>query len=146
MIYINFRQTGSTFFQFFCFLAFFLLLSNTIKAEEIYKSNLDSTNSIGFSISADDKTKSEGVASIKTITEGPVTICLKRVKNLSIDNKTLVYKAKVKSEKLTGTAFLEMWCKIKGKNYFSRGMNDAVTESTDWKTIQTRFFLKKLLM
>jgi hypothetical protein len=65
------------------------------------------------------------------------------VKQLNVENTQLIYRAKVKSEKLEGTAFLEMWCDVGGSQYFSRGMNSVVTGTIDWRTLQTPFFLKK---
>ena len=48
----------------------------------------------------------------------------------------------VKSEKLEGTAYLEMWCHVGGGQYFSRGMNSVVTGTMDWTTLHTPFFLQ----
>jgi hypothetical protein len=59
-----------------------------------------------------------------------------------VEGATLVYKAKVKSD-LDGTAFLEMWVNVAGGQYFSRGMNDTVSQKTNWKTIQTPFVFQK---
>jgi len=53
-----------------------------------------------------------------------------------------LYKAKVKSD-LDGSAFLEMWVHVGGGRYFSRGMNDVVSQKTDWKLIQTPFIFQK---
>jgi hypothetical protein len=53
-----------------------------------------------------------------------------------------LYKAKVKSD-LDGSAFLEMWVQVGSGQYFSKGMNDPVSQKTDWKVIQTPFFFQK---
>jgi hypothetical protein len=36
-----------------------------------------------------------------------------------------------------------MWAHVDGGQYFSRGMNDAVQGTSDWKTIQTPFLFEK---
>jgi hypothetical protein len=59
-----------------------------------------------------------------------------------VENVKLVYQAKLRCENLKGTAFLEMWCHVGDGQYFSRGMNSVVTGTTNWKTLQTPFFLQ----
>ena len=54
----------------------------------------------------------------------------------------MVYSAKVKTE-LDGMAFLEMWVHVGGGKFFSKGMNDVVSQKTDWKMIETPFMLQK---
>ena len=61
-----------------------------------------------------------------------------------IDNAKLVYSAKVKTElDGNGTAFLELWAHVVGGQFFSKGTNDAVSQKSDWKTIQTSFMFQK---
>jgi len=43
---------------------------------------------------------------------------------------------------LEGTAFLEMWCHVGGGQYFSRGMNSFVSGTSEWKKLETPFFLQ----
>ena len=69
-------------------------------------------------------------------------MCLGEVDGLNVENATLMYTAKVKSE-LEGSAYLEMWAHVGGGQYFSRGMNDLVTGNSDWKSIQTPFMFQK---
>ena len=111
-------------------------------AQELKKLNLDDASAIGTTIQTDTQVKVEGKGSIKITTQWPTTICLGEVTGLEVENAKLVYKAKVKSD-LDGTAFLEMWAHVAGGQYFSRGMNDVVTQKTDWKTIQTPFLFQK---
>jgi hypothetical protein len=111
-------------------------------AEEIKKLSLDQTASLGTSITMDPKVKTEGSASVRISTLWPTTICLGKVSGLQVDNAKLIYEAKVRSEGLEGTAFLEMWCHVAGGQYFSRGMNSVVTGTTDWKKLETPFFLQ----
>ncbi|OQY08078.1 MAG: hypothetical protein B6I25_00145 [Planctomycetales bacterium 4572_13] len=62
---------------------------------------------------------------------------------MGIDNRMLIYSAKVKSELDNGIAYLEMWCDIPGKGaFFSRGLAQPVSGSTNWTTVQTAFQLE----
>jgi len=122
--------------------AMLVLVAGSTYSEDLNKLNLDDATAIGTTIQTDTRVKAEGKGSIKITTQGPATICLGEVAGLNIENAKLVYKAKVKSN-LEGTAFLEMWAYVGGSQYFSRGMNDVVTQKTDWKVIQTPFLFQK---
>lgn len=123
-------------------LAMFAVIVGSANSEELKKLNLDNASLIGTTIQTDTRTKSEGNGSVKIVTQWPTTICIGEIAGLSVENSKLSYKAKVKSN-LDGTAYLEMWVHVGGSQYFSRGMNDVVSQKTDWKTIQTPFFLQK---
>jgi hypothetical protein len=72
------------------------------------------------------------------------TIRLFEVENPDVEQCVVTYRAKLKTENLTGQAYLEMWCRFPGKGeFFSRGLNHAVTGSNDWSSCETPFFLKK---
>jgi len=135
--------------RFFCVIhicsAFFLLLfllNPKAQANELRRIALDDASSLGTTISTDPTVKQEGNGSIKISTVWPTTICLGEVKQLNVENARIVFQAKVKSEKLEGTAFLEMWCHVGSSQYFSKGMNSLVTGTMDWKTLQTPFFFQ----
>jgi hypothetical protein len=50
----------------------------------------------------------------------------------------------MKSEDLSGRAFLEMWCRLPGRGeFFSKGLNQAITGSSDWASYEIPFYLKK---
>ncbi len=122
-----------------------LLLSHTIpiQAEEISKLSLDDAQLLGTIITTDTEIKSEGNGSIKILTSWPTTICLGEVSGLDAENTKLVYQAKIKCENLEGTAFLEMWCHVGSGQYFSRNVNSAVKDTTDWRISETPFMLQK---
>jgi hypothetical protein len=124
--------------------AFLLLyiLAATGNSEELIRLPLDSTASLGTTISTDATIKKEGNGSIRITTLWPTTICIGEIPALNVENARLVYRARVKSEKIEGHAFLEMWCEVGSGRYFSRGMDSAVTGSMDWKTLQTPFLLQ----
>ncbi|MEQ1860607.1 MAG: protein kinase [Chthoniobacteraceae bacterium] len=61
-----------------------------------------------------------------------------------IDDRTIIYRAKMRSENVKGRAFLEMWCRVPGLGEsFSRGLDKTITGSNDWGTFEIPFFLKK---
>ncbi len=126
----------------FSFVAAVSLPATSIRADDLKKLSLDDASVIGTIIQTDTQVKVEGKGSIKITTRWPTTICLGEVTGLDVENATLFYKAKVKSD-LDGTAFLEMWVHTQSGQYFSRGMNDVVSQKTDWKTIQTPFVFQK---
>jgi hypothetical protein len=118
------------------------LLKPIAHGTELRKLALDDASSLGTTVSTDPAVKQEGNGSVKISTLWPTTICLTEVQELNVENARLIYLAKVKSEKLEGTAFLEMWCNVGDGQYFSRGMNSVVTGNMDWRTLQTHFFLQ----
>jgi hypothetical protein len=72
------------------------------------------------------------------------TIRLFEVENPGVEQCVVTYRAKLKTENLTGQAYLEMWCRFPGKGeFFSRGLANTVTGSNDWASYETPFFLKK---
>jgi hypothetical protein len=122
--------------------AVLVLMAGLTQAEDLKKLSLDDSSAIGTRIQTDTQVKAEGKGSIKITTQWPTTICLGEVTGLNIEGAKLVYKARVKSD-LDGMAFLELWAHVGGGQYFSKGMNDVVSQKTDWKTIQTPFLFQK---
>ena len=120
----------------------FFLLNPLAQASELSKLNLDDASSLGTTVSTDSKVKQEGNGSIRISTVWPTTICLGEVQELNVENAQIVYRAKVKSERMEGNVFLEIWCHVGGGQYFSRGLNSVVSGTMDWRTLQTAFFLQ----
>jgi hypothetical protein len=118
------------------------LIANPVTGEELKRLSLDDLSGVGLTIQPDATVKAEGKGSIKITTLWPTVVCLGEVSVLNVENAKLVYSAKVKSD-LDGTAFLEMWVSVAGGQYFSKGMNDVVSQKTDWKIIQTPFMFEK---
>ena len=85
----------------------------------------------------------EGDAWLATCTKEQ-TFQLFEVQDPGVEECKVLYRAKLKTEGLTGKAYLEMWCCFKGRgDFFSRGIYNMVTGTTDWATFETPFFLKK---
>jgi hypothetical protein len=71
------------------------------------------------------------------------TFRLFEVPNPGVEQCTVFYRARLKTEGLVGRAYLEMWCQFPGLGEaFSRGLGNPISGSTDWATCQTPFFLK----
>jgi hypothetical protein len=74
----------------------------------------------------------------------PRVVRLFEVTGPEINQALLAYRASIKSEGLTGRAYLEMWCRLPGRGeFFSRGLNQPVTGTTGWASFQVPFRLKK---
>lgn len=122
-------------------IGFFFLLNCSL-GQELQRLSLDDPTHLGLVIEADSAVKTEGQSSIKIQTKWPVTVCLGQVPDLSVEGSRLVYRAMVRSD-LEGGAFLEMWARMDGKEYFSRGMNSTIDGKSDWKEIEALFFFQK---
>jgi hypothetical protein len=118
------------------------LTASLCRAEVLKKLSLDAASSATPRIEVDTQVKAEGQGSLKITTQWPTTICLGEIVAPDVENAKLVYAAKVKTA-LAGSAFLEMWAHVGGGQYFSRGVDEAVSQNTEWKTIQTPFIFQK---
>lgn len=119
-----------------------LSLNPSARGGEVGKLALDDASALGTTISTDLAVRKEGRGSVRISTAWPTTVCLGEVLELGVENAQLIYRANVKSEGLKGIAFLEMWVQVGGGEYFSRGMTSVVTDTMDWKTLQTPFILQ----
>ena len=72
------------------------------------------------------------------------TIQLFEIPNPDAEQCLITYRATMKTEGLTGRAFLEMWCRLPGRGeFFSKGLNQAITGTTDWASYEIPFYLEK---
>jgi hypothetical protein len=72
------------------------------------------------------------------------TVALFEIGESGVEDCTVSYRARLKSTNFEGKAYLEMWCRFPGKGeFFSRGVNNPVSGTTDWASYETPFFLKK---
>jgi hypothetical protein len=125
-------------------IVFLILITTVARAENLMELSLDDPTLASPKIEADAKVKVEGASSLRITAQWPTTVCMGEVPGPNIENTKLVYSAHVKTQlEAGGTAFLEMWVHIGGGQYFSRGMNDAIGQESDWKTIQTPFLFQK---
>ena len=62
----------------------------------------------------------------------------------AVDDCLVTYRAKLRSANLNGQAFLEMWCRLPAKGeFFSRGLLQTMSGTTEWASYETPFRLKK---
>ncbi len=60
-----------------------------------------------------------------------------------LDQCILTYRAQLRSENLDGDGYLEMWCRLPGGGeFFSRGLAQTISGTTDWASYETPFYLK----
>ena len=87
-------------------------------------------------------TRAEGGAWTVSCTQTQ-TFRLFEVPDPNVEDRTVIYRAKLRTDGLAGRAYLEMWCRFPGKGeFFSRGLENVASGSTDWATYETPFFLK----
>jgi len=127
---------------------FFLIVSCNMqnKSTELKYFPVDDLNGIitKSGIQLDKSVSSDGNGSIKIEASKPATIVLYDIVDIRIEDAQLIYEAKLKSEGLSGQAYLEMWCLFKNEGeFFSRGFDTAIAGTTDWTTVSTIFLLKR---
>lgn len=121
-------------------LSLLLLVAGSAGAGELVRLPLDQLPSHRTQISLDQTVKIEGQAALKVTTPGPASVCLAEVQGPDIDNAQLVYRAKVKSQGLVGSAFLEMWVYLPDAGpYFGRGLHKVITGDGDWQELEAIF-------
>jgi hypothetical protein len=98
----------------------------------------------GTGTEIDRQIKTEGAGSLKITVTEPSVIRLFETGPLEIEDATLIYRAKLRTENAQANVYLEMWCRLPGKGeFFSRGLQSPLRGSNDWTTQEIPFFLKK---
>ena len=116
-------------------------MSAPVSAAEIYSGAGLTPETIGTRISQPEA----GTITINAASPTVLTLADVDVSANKLENTTLKYSAQLKTEKLKGTAFLEMWVHFSGANagsYFSRGLDKQITGDADWTSIEIPFLLK----
>jgi hypothetical protein len=71
------------------------------------------------------------------------TVRLYETGDLNVEDVRLVYQAKLRTRELQGNVYLEMICHFPGLgDFFSRGLDTALTGTTPWTARGTPFVLK----
>jgi hypothetical protein len=95
-------------------------------------------------VEVDKAVSSDGRGSLRITATEPTVVNLFETGDLDVENARLIYQAKVRTEKVEGKAYLEMWCCFADKgDFFSRGLDTALSGTHGWTTLHTPFFLKK---
>ncbi|MEW6201397.1 MAG: hypothetical protein AB1546_05445 [bacterium] len=112
------------------------------KLEELRQFPVDDLEGIvaRVGVSLDPDTSADGNGSLRIDVGDTTTVPLYELKNMELENAKVVYRAKVKTENVIGRAYLEMVCGLMGEEeYFSRGLQYALTGTTDWTILETPF-------
>jgi hypothetical protein len=92
----------------------------------------------------DKEITSDGNGSLHIAANNPTTVRLYETGDIDIENSRLIYQAKLRTEKVEGQVFIEMWCHFPGKGeFFSRALQSPLSGSQEWTSQETPFFLKK---
>jgi hypothetical protein len=95
-------------------------------------------------VTIDRQIKTAGEGSLKITVTEPSIIHLFETGPLDIDDATLVYRARLRTENAQGNVYLEMWCHFPGRGeFFSRGLQSPLRGTNDWTTQEISFLLKK---
>ena len=95
-------------------------------------------------IEIDTIVSSDGNGALRIDAAEPTVVRLFELGDLDVEYAQIVYRAKLKCENLEGIAYLEMWCGFpEGGEFFSRGLETPISETTDWTTEEIPFLLKK---
>lgn len=97
-------------------------------------------------ISIDESISSDGNGSLRIEATESTKIRLFETGNIDIENAQLFYQAKIRTEKVQGEVYLEMWCHFPGNGeFFSKGNFDekSLFGTTDWTTEEIPFLFRE---
>ena len=95
-------------------------------------------------VALDQQVSYDGKGALKISSEEPRVVRLFETGDLEVEEARLLYQAKLRTENVEGQVYLEMWCHFPGKGeFFSRGLQNTLSGTTDWTTVETIFCLKK---
>lgn len=117
-----------------------------VLATELHRFPIDSLAEVIIQdgVQFDQQVSSDGNGSLRVIATKPTVVPLFEVSDIELENSRLIYQARVRTEGVEGQVYLEMWCHFAGHGeFFSRGLEDALSGTRDWKTLETPFFLRK---
>lgn len=116
--------------------------AQTVELMKFSADNLDGV--IDQTVSFDQAVSSDGTGSLKVTASAPETVRLYETGDLDIENCRLLYQAKIRTENLTGKAYLEMWCVFDSLGeYFGRDLATPVTRADNWSPEEIFFMLQK---
>jgi hypothetical protein len=95
-------------------------------------------------VQIDKEITSDGNGSLLVKANEPVTVKLYETGDIHIENKRLIYRARLRTEDVEGQVYLEMWCSFPGKGeFFSRALQAPLSGSNEWSSQETPFILQK---
>ena len=91
----------------------------------------------------DSTTSADGNGSLKIAAEAPTTVRLFETGDVDVENASIIYSARLRTENVEGKVFLEMWCSFAGRGeFFSRALQAPLSGTVEWTSQETPFFLK----
>ncbi|MBN1461243.1 MAG: hypothetical protein JXA57_17075 [Armatimonadetes bacterium] len=91
----------------------------------------------------DEEVSADGNGSFRIEAADTVTVALYEAGDVDAESTCLSYSARLRTEELDGSAYLEMWCVFAGEGeYFSRGVDSALSGTNDWTEVSIPFMLK----
>lgn len=94
-------------------------------------------------VNFDENVSSDGNGAVRIEVDSATTIPLIELADPGIENATLGYEAKIRTENLQGLVYLEMLCYFAGRGeFFARDLETPITGDVDWTIEQTEFFLR----
>ncbi len=115
------------------------------ESNDIRHYSMDTTEGIISldNISIDPSIKVHGTSSLKITVSDSMTVRLYETGEIDVENARLLYRARLRTENARGPVYLEMWCRFaRGREYFSRGVAQALTGTNDWSSVEIPFVLK----
>lgn len=113
---------------------------------ELKKYALDNMDGIitQTGVEIDTSISSDGKGSLKVTALQPVVVNLFETGPIDVENNRVVYKAKVRTENVSGKVYLEMWCHFPDKGeFFSKGLESSLVGTTQWTSQEIAFVLQK---
>jgi len=112
----------------------------------LYADGLDSARTVAPQpgVSFDPDNSADGRGSLRIEASGGRTLV--QLADVAIDAPKLPrlsYRARLRSEDVRGSAYLEMWVSVRGKGeFFSRALHSQLSGTNDWSTHEAPFFLE----
>ncbi len=109
------------------------LASTSATAMDLVSFPIDTTEGLVAVPNGTLDTDADGNTSLKIVATEAMTVPLAVVRDVVDPDQPISYSARLKSEGLEGNAYLELWVGIAGMGeFFSRGLNDPITGTSDW--------------
>ncbi|MFC1475476.1 hypothetical protein ACFLQW_00555 [Candidatus Zixiibacteriota bacterium] len=95
-------------------------------------------------IQVDRAISADGNGSLQVTIDQPTVVQLYELDNLDIEDASLIYRARLRTQNVKGRVYLEMLCHFPELGeYFSRDVQTPLSGTTDWTTEETPFFLRR---
>ena len=123
-----------------------LAVAGAVQEVELKRFPIDSLDGVitRDGVRLDKASTVDGNGSLELKARRATTFRLFETGDLDVEDAVLIYRAQMKTRKVKGDAYLEMWCHFPGGGeYFSRGLQYALSGTNHWIRVETRFLLRK---